>query len=171
MYEPREDSYLLLEQVKRFAKGKVLDMGTGSGIQALAAKKADSVLAVDINKNTIEHCRKTIKNKKIRFLYSDLFSNIKTKFDTIIFNPPYLPEDIKVKDLTLDGGKKGYEVMERFFSQARKHLNKNGKVLIVFSSLTKKKKVDKIIKKNGFKFKLLKKKKLFFEELYVYLVF
>ena len=56
MYSPQEDSYMLLEQLKKYAKGKVLDMGTGSGIQALeAAKKenVESVLAVDINKKVI----------------------------------------------------------------------------------------------------------------------
>lgn len=39
IYEPEEDSYLLEKYVKKLAKGKVLDLGTGSGIQALAAKK------------------------------------------------------------------------------------------------------------------------------------
>jgi pyruvate dehydrogenase E1 component alpha subunit len=37
VYEPREDSLLLEKYVKKFAKGIVLDIGTGSGIQAKAA--------------------------------------------------------------------------------------------------------------------------------------
>jgi predicted Ser/Thr protein kinase len=92
------------------------------------------------------------------------------KFDMIIFNPPYLPEDVRLKDITLDGGKKGYELLERFFSQANNYLNKNGKILIVFSSLTKKERVDEIIMKNNFTSTLLEKKRIFFEDLYVYLV-
>ena len=95
-------------------------------------------------------------------------------FDLIIFNPPYLPdeklEDEKSKRITT-GGKHGYEILEKFFSQANEHLNKNGKILIVFSSLTNKNKVNKLIKKNDFKFQLLESKKLFFEELYCYLIF
>ena len=68
VYEPNEDSYLLVEFVKRFAKGKVLDMGTGSGIQAMAAaesKNTDSVLAVDAQKGVISYCKRCIKNKRV----------------------------------------------------------------------------------------------------------
>lgn len=171
IYEPREDSRLLAKYVKKYAYGAVLDMGTGSGIQALEAAKKKSVkkvIATDIQKSVIEHCRKNIKNKKIKFMQSDLFSNIKNiRFDTIIFNPPYLPEDAKLKDLTLDGGKKGYEIIERFLSKAKDHLKPDGIILIIFSSLTNKKRVDEIIKKNKLKSKLLGKMAIFFEELFV----
>lgn len=173
IYEPREDSFLLQEQVKRHARGTVLDVGTGSGIQAETAaksKRVKRVVAVDVQKNVIEHCKKKIKNKKIKFLVSDLFSNVRGRFDTIIFNPPYLPEDVRVKDVTLTGGKKGYETIERFFSGANEFLNENGRILIVFSSLTKKVRVDEIIKNYGFEFSELKQKQIFFEVLYVYLV-
>ena len=94
-YEPREDSELLAKYVKKFAFGNVLDMGTGSGIQAITAakkKSVKSVVAADIQEEVIENNKNNIKNKKIKFIVSDLFSNIKNKkFDTIIFNPPYLP--------------------------------------------------------------------------------
>ena len=96
--------------------------------------------------------------------------DIKGKFDLIIFNPPYLPEDIKMKDLTADGGKKGYEAIERFLNNASNYLKKDGIILIVFSSLTKKGKVDEFIKNNLLEFELLEKQHIFFEELYVYLI-
>ncbi|MBI2659492.1 hypothetical protein HYX05_05335, partial [Candidatus Woesearchaeota archaeon] len=35
VYEPREDSTMLERYVREYAKGKVLDVGTGSGIQAI----------------------------------------------------------------------------------------------------------------------------------------
>jgi len=151
VYAPREDSKLLERFVRQYAKGSVLDVGTGSGIQAIAAAKSNkvkSVLAIDIQKQAIEHCRQNIKNKKIKFIVSDLFQNVKNKFDTIIFNPPYLPEDIQLKDLTLEGGKRGYEVLERFVNDVNDFLKKDGIVLIVFSSLTKKNKIDWFIEKN-----------------------
>lgn len=195
MYKPREDSLMLAEQVKKYAKGFVLDMGTGSGIQAVTAakkKNVKKVIALDIDKNSIGYCKEHIKNKKIQFFVSDLFSIFKKplnkkinkknksikkiinknniKFDTIIFNPPYLPEDLRVKDLTLDGGKKGYEIIERFLNEVNSNLKQNGIILIIFSSLTNKNKIDEIIKNNLLEFKVLSKKHIFFEDLHVYLI-
>ena len=174
MYEPRDDSYLLQKYVRLYARGNVLDMGTGSGVQAISAlgnSNVTSVSGADVDEEVISELKNKYKaNKKIKFIVSDLFLNIKNeKFDTIIFNPPYLPEE-EPKDVALDGGKKGYEVLERFFGKAKNNLNKNGIILVVFSSLTNKKKVDEIIKRNKLKFKLLEEKNIFFEKLYVYLV-
>jgi len=168
IYEAREDSYLLKKYVSKYAKCKVLDMGCGSGILSLEAlKKTNNVLAVDINKKVVEYCKKLGINAK----YSNLFSNVKGKFDLIIFNPPYLPYD-KNEDretrLMVSGGKKGYEIIEKFLKQAKRYLNKNGKILLLFSSLTGD--INKILKKYSYKFKLLEEKKLFFEKLYVYLI-
>jgi len=178
-YEPREDSFILQEQVRKFAKGSVLDVGTGSGIQAETAAKKKSVrkvLAVDIDKEAIELCRATIKHRKIKFIVGDLFSNIKNKekFDTIIFNPPYLPEEPKLKDLVeekaLAGGKKGYELLAKFLSQAPAFLKPDGIILIVFSSLTNKNKVDGLVEANLFDSKQLATEHIFFEDLYAYII-
>ncbi|MBU1854097.1 MAG: methyltransferase domain-containing protein, partial [Nanoarchaeota archaeon] len=65
IYGPGEDSFLMMKQIKDYAKGLVLDMGTGSGIQAEEANKyADEVLAVDVNPEAINYCKK--KYKKIK---------------------------------------------------------------------------------------------------------
>ena len=171
IYEPAEDSYLIKKYVKDYSKNKkVFDMGTGSGILAKEALKySKDVTASDIN----EECLKNLKG--IKTIKSDLFENIKKKYDLIIFNPPYLPLDSKEDKesaLSTSGGKKGYELLEKFINELKFYLNKNGKSLIVFSSLTKKRKIDSILKKNNFKFKLLEEKKLpFFETLYCYLIF
>jgi len=171
IYEPAEDSQLIKEQIKDYAQGLVLDMGTGSGILAKEAEKyCDKVIAVDIQEEVIAQLKKQKNNNKITYKVSDLFSNIKEKFDLIIFNPPYLPNDPALKDLTLDGGKQGYEIIEKFLKKARSHLKKDGKILLLFSSLTKKKKVEELINQNQFQYKEVAKKKLNFEELYVYLL-
>ncbi len=173
IYEPQEDSTMLEKYVRQYAKGKVLDVGTGSGIQAIAAaqnKNVSSVLATDVQKGVIEYCKKNIKNKKIKFIQSDLFKNIKGKFDIIIFNPPYLPQELKLKDLTIAGGKKGYEVIERFLNEVNNFLKIDGIILIVFSSLTKKTKVGEFIKNNFLDLKELEKIHIFFEDIYVYLL-
>lgn len=175
VYEPREDSFLIQKHIKDYAQGNVLDMGTGSGILAgEAAKHAETVIALDISPAAIKHCKKSIKEKNILFCKSDLFEifelgKIQRKFDLIIFNPPYLPND-KYKNAALDGGKEGYEVTEKFLKNAKNHLNRNGKILLLISSLTKKQKVEKIMKQQGYTFKIIDAQKFSFETLYVYLV-
>ncbi len=180
IYQPREDSLMLAYQVKKYAKGIVLDVGTGSGIQAkTAAQKASvsKVFAVDINKEAIKYCRRNIKIKKIKFLQSDLFSIFKKsrkfkkiKFDSIIFNPPYLPKDHLKKDIAVIGGRKGYETLERFLNEVSQYLHSDGITLVSFSSLTNKNKVDEAVLKNLLTSKMLHSTRLFFEELYVYLI-
>jgi len=179
IYQPREDSLMLAYQVKKYAKGIVLDVGTGSGIQAKkAAEKANvkKIIAVDVSKKVISYCKKNIKIRKIKFLHSDLFKIFKRgkfknmKFDTIIFNPPYLPEDHMKRDTAVIGGKKGYEVLERFLNEVDEYLQPDGLVLMTFSSLTNKNRVDETIMKTLFTSKLLHSTRLFFEELYAYLL-
>ena len=178
IYEPAEDSSLLQKWVKEHALGRVLDMGTGSGIQAFAAaasSRVREVLAADIGKEVIEQLRQKIAKekiaaKKIRVLQSDLFEHVERKFDTIIFNPPYLPQDPGIEDQTIYGGKKGWEIAQRFFSQAGNYLTSKGNILFLFSSLTNKEKIEEIISHQLFTFQELGRHKLAFEELYVYSV-
>ncbi len=174
VYEPREDSLMMADYIENYAKGSVLDVGTGSGILAeRAAKnsKVKKVLGVDINKRALEFCHMNIRDKKVNFAYSNLFSNIKEKFDLIVFNPPYLPRDKDdIRDKALIGGKHGYEILKKFLDNAGKHLEKNGRMLVVFSSLTGKDKVDEAIKSNGFRSKLLERSHVFFEDIYMYLI-
>lgn len=172
IYEPREDSEMLAKHVPSYAQGAVLEIGTGSGILAQEAlETADEVIAADINPEAVKHCRKTIKDKKARFITSDLFSVVPAKkFDLIIFNPPYLPQDEGMDDKSLYGGKKGYETVERFLNQATGYLKTEGKVLLLFSELTGKAKVDEIIMENCLSSRKLDERSIFFEKLYVYLI-
>jgi len=175
VYEPREDSYLIAKQIGKYIKGKdkrVLEIGTGTGFLAIEASKfVKSVLAVDINGRAVQKARTATKgHKNIRVKKSDLFSDIVGKYDFVIFNPPYLPNDPKIKDVALDGGKRGYEVIERFMSAVGDHLTPKGKILLLFSSLTGKDTVNIIIEKHFFKKAQVAKKKMDFEELYVYLI-
>lgn len=113
----------------------------------------------------------TAEKKGINTIVSNLFENIKGKFDLIIFNPPYLPRDKKEDKksaLSTTGGKKGNEILNRFLKNADDYLKKYGKILIVVSSLTPN--VEKLITKYGFSFRILEKKNFFFEELKVYLI-
>jgi len=139
VYAPREDSFLLQKEVKRYIKlnkpKRVLDMGTGSGIQAITSKLmgVEEVLAVDINPKAVKLAKRNAKHNKVDIegYRSDLFSRVKGKFDLIIFNPPYLPVEPPV-DVQWSGGK---EFIEKFVQQAKLFLTDTGAILFVFSSV------------------------------------
>lgn len=171
VYEPAEDSYLLSEQVKKYSSGKkVIDIGSGSGIQAQTAlfSGAKSVLATDANPQAV----KLLKEKSLNAKLSNLFSKVPPqKFDLIIFNPPYLPFDPAEDSssaLATTGGKNGDEILLKFIQQAKKFLAKNGIILVVLSSLTPQNKILKLIKKLNLKKTKLSAKKIFMEELEVW---
>ncbi len=180
VYQPREDSYLLRKYLGKYVKGIVLDMGTGSGILALEAAKSRKVVkvfGVDVNEEAIKYCIRNIKNKKILFMCSNLFSVFKKeeaykniKFDTILFNPPYLPTDPRYGDIALDGGKCGYELICKFLHESKRFLKPKGKILMVFSSLTGKERIDLFLQRNNWEYLVLEKKHIFFEDLYLYLI-
>ena len=142
-------------------------MGTGSGIQAVtSAEKIEvtEVTAVDINPNALETAKRMAKKKgvscKIRFIESNLFNSIEDKYDWIIFNAPYLPTENDIKDVALDGGVNGDEVISFFLEGARQHLKKNGQVLLVYSSLSN------LQGDYGYTWEILGKVNLFFEVIY-----
>ena len=165
IYEPREDSFLLEKFVKEVVSGTVLDIGTGSGIQAQAAQQNGcKVVAADINPEAVVQ----VKTLGIPAVVSDLFANISQTFDWIIFNPPYLPaderEDAASAQITT-GGEKGHELIERFLQEAKDYLNDKGNILVVVSSLTGD--VPSLITKYKYACKVLGSEKIPFETLTV----
>lgn len=170
VYEPAEDSFLLESTISKYVKNKsVIDIGSGSGILAKSAIKSGAklVLAIDINNEAI----KLLKKQKINSIKSDLFEKIKSKFDVIICNPPYLPddnlEDEESKKITT-GGKKGDEFILRFLKQASTHVTHNGIILLLVSSLTPQNKINSLLKKLNLNRKTIASKKIFFETLEVW---
>ncbi|MDO8459717.1 MAG: DUF2431 domain-containing protein [Nanoarchaeota archaeon] len=169
IYEPADDSYLMEKVVRKYSKGKkVLDMGSGSGIQAQSALEAGAkeVIAVDINKESVVH----VKSLGIKSIQSSLFSKVKGEFDLIIFNPPYLPFDVLEDNesaLATTGGKKGDEIILKFLKACNEHLEKKGVILLVVSSLTPLDKIKKLLKKQAMEYKIVESKKIFMEELEV----
>ena len=173
IYTESDDSYLmyhfLLKKIPELVRKKpslvVLEVGSGSGIQLKALLKSgikkQNIFSCDINKKAVEHC----KNLGFNFIKSDLFENIQDKFDLIIFNAPYLPEDKKepeISKISTTGGKKGSEIINKFLKQATNYLTDNGKIFLLTSSLTKK------INWLNYKKKIVTEKSLFFEKLFIW---
>ena len=106
------------------------------------------ILAVDVDEYSVVYAG----SKGINAIQSDLFQNVDGKFDLVIFNPPYLPKDIKEKKETarlVSGGRVGNELINEFLSKSGDYLNSNGKILLAFSSLSGD--VLGCIDKNGFR--------------------
>ena len=147
MYFPEQDSYFLSNILKKELESNknltFLDMGCGSCIQAKTAKKLGikNIMCVDIDKDAIKQAKKS----GFKAINSNLFKKVKGKFDIIVFNPPYLPQHKYDKQKDTSGGKLGDETILAFLHQAKKHLNQNGKIFLLFSSLTPKTRINKII--------------------------
>lgn len=140
VYRPGEDSYLLARHVRRLVHGEVLDMGTGSGIQAVEAAvkpEVSRVVAVDVSPAAVEAAKRRAESGgvvgKIEFIRSDLFENVEGVFDWIVFNPPYLPSEGDADEASWAGGETGAETVRRFLHDAHSHLKKRGSILMVYS--------------------------------------
>ncbi len=176
IYQPSEDSHLMTNTLKEKLPKlleentnlKMLEIGTGSGIHLQTASnsgiKKENIFSSDINPDSVSHCSLLGFN----CVQSDLFEkfNEKDKFDLIIFNPPYLPEDKNEPEdskLATTGGKKGNEVIIKFLEQAKNHLNKNALIFLIASSLAEKVDFNKL----GYNEKEIGCERLFFETLCV----
>lgn len=140
---PRPETELLVEEVlKDFKNSYGLDVGTGSGAIAITLNKFGNnfMTAVDVSGKALKVAQKNAKNlgANVTFVKSDLFKNIKSKFDFIVSNPPYIKKsDIKTLDkevrehepiLALCGGESGYEFYEKIIKSAPEYLNEKGKI-------------------------------------------
>jgi len=85
-------SKTVLKEVK--PANKVLDIGTGTGVQAiLAASKSTDVTSVDVNPFALKCAKLNSElnnvSSRVKVNQSDLFENVTNKFDVIIFDPPF----------------------------------------------------------------------------------
>lgn len=99
---PRFETELLVEKTYNYIKKyfnkdkvKILDIGTGSGCIAITLNKLlddSDVTGVDISSEALEVAKENniSNNANVKFIESDLFSNVNGRYDVIISNPPYI---------------------------------------------------------------------------------
>lgn len=141
---PRSDTEIsvekLLDIIKSNKVDSMLEIGCGSGIVSITIDLETDikVFCVDISLKAIENTKinKKVHNSNIEIKKSDLFENVKEKFDLIYSNPPYIKTDeinnlqVEVKDfeprLALDGGSDGLDFYREIIKKAPNYLNENG---------------------------------------------
>lgn len=143
-------------------KVKVVDVGTGSGAIAIALSKEEpnmEVSASDISSTAIQVAKQNAINNdtKVDFLVGDMlepFINKNEKFDILVSNPPYIPDDEYVESIVLDnephialfGGNDGMHFYDIILSGANKILNYPN-VIAFEHSFSKKKEMAQLAKK------------------------
>jgi len=172
VYEPCDDTYLLMDAALNEVRpaDSVLEVGTGCGVIAKRlAERARCVIATDKNPRAVENARLN----GVEVFMGDLFADLDSRFDLIIFNPPYLPSRSDIsrdwQTQAWDGGPSGREVIVQFLSQVGNYLTQKGRVLLVISSVTGYEEVTELMHAQFGIVKAIAERKFFFEKLYVVL--
>jgi release factor glutamine methyltransferase len=173
VYNPSDDSYMLLRIVEVARDETFLEVGAGTGLIAIhAAKMGAKVTATDVNPHAVELTRRNAARNQVRIqvLQSDLFEKVNGYFDVIAFNPPYLPSDSSSTswiERSWSGGEKGSEILVSFLDQAWRHLAPGGRIYMVLSSLTGLTSVLKAAKER-YESEKLEEQRMFFESMFAY---
>ena len=124
---------------------KVLDFGTGSGAIALALAKNRpdwSVTATDISQDALELATENAKRQDLNlsFIKSDCFSEISSKYDIIVSNPPYISRRDESEvglnvlhsepHLALFADEDGLAIYRRIAEDSKDYLNDGGKIYL-----------------------------------------
>ena len=124
---------------------RVLDIGTGSGAIALALAKNRpdwSVTATDISQDALELATENSKRQDLNlsFIKSDCFSEISSKYDIIVSNPPYISREDQEEvglnvlhsepHLALFADEDGLAIYRRIAEDSKDYLNDGGKIYL-----------------------------------------
>lgn len=139
---PRPETEELVMHALKVIKpsDRVLDLCTGSGAIALTVCKESGakVVASDISSDAIAVAKENFAkhDANVTLVKSDMFAELKGKFNVIISNPPYIRKDdvanlqSEVKNYeptsALDGGKDGLDFYRIIATQAKDYLTDGG---------------------------------------------
>lgn len=169
---PRPETELLVDTIIEENKNttlKILDIGTGSGIIAIALAKSleqPELFAIDISEAALANAKKNaIKNDvtdRIKFLQLDVRSDLsllKESFDIIVSNPPYISKDefpklqteLRVFEpaIALTDYADGLSFFKIISEKAIRLLKNNGKLYFEIGK-DQSDSVKKILQENGF---------------------
>ena len=147
---PRPETELLVEEALNFLRQsritcgppRVLDLCTGSGCIAAAIAGAGeyNVTAVDISADALALAKENGQGLGIKFIKSDLFTEIAGRFDLIVSNPPYIttremteldPMVLNYEPrLALHGGQDGMDIYRKLIPESLKFLQPGGALFL-----------------------------------------
>lgn len=155
-----ESSHAVYDLFAELDGKTVLDIGTGTGIQAIQAALAGAheVDAVDIYPCAVNCAKHNIRlndlETKIHVWQSDLFSDVpKKRYDLIIANLPIIDinnPDVKMHSLF----DPGFIYHVRLFSQAKEYLSTDGRMILCHANLQEEgfEKLESLAQYSGFAF-------------------
>jgi release factor glutamine methyltransferase len=146
VFKPHSDSWLLAHHLAKEplgASSRVVDLCTGSGLLAVVAAMRAQVVAVDVSRRAVLATRLNARLNGVTLtaVRGDLFEPVgDARFDLIASNPPYLPSangELPQRGLARawEAGLLGRAYLDRICAQAPAHLNPNGVLLLVHSSV------------------------------------
>ena len=124
---------------------KVLDIGTGSGAIALALAKNRpywTITAADISQDALDLAMENANNQGLTlfFIKSNCFSEISSKYDIIVSNPPYISRVDEAEvglnvlhsepHLALFADENGLAIYRRIAQESKDYLNDGGKIYL-----------------------------------------
>ncbi len=179
MYEPGDDTWLLIESLEKLRgeKYKVcLDLGSGTGIVGIFLLKnniCEKVFFIDINENALENTIYNLINNNL--LGRGIAINNRSGncfkehvFDLVVSNPPYLPGVPKdLYDKALLSGPSGFETIIDFIDSVSKIIKPGGLFFLVYSSLSDPRVIEEYLSMKGFSIINKFSKHFFFEDIIV----
>ena len=181
VYEPSDDTFLLLDNLHLHGANLVLEIGTGTGLVSLVASRhVKKVVATDISSLALKCAKNNFDlngvASKIQLRQGSLFKPISRgeTFDIILFNPPYLPADSREPEDSLtrswSAGEDGRAIIDEFLLNCDEFLKDNGKILLIQSSLSNPDKTIEILKNKRMKIEKLDEKSFFYETIILFLI-
>lgn len=151
--DPKTNSTLMILNNLPEIKGKdILDVGCGSGIIGIycALNGAKSVVAVDVEEKAIKNTKENAARNKVGAILtaikSDLFENVRGKFDYIFGNLPIVDAAWDLDISTID-------LIKKFIFGCKKHVKKGGVTYFTWNSESDVAAVRKFLITNKFEFK------------------